>query len=249
VVDTNLRLCFPELDPERRRALVDAHFAALGRGLFETALAWFASDQRLSPRFAVEGLEHLERALASGRGLLLLTGHFTTLEMGARILCTTLALPFHALYRPYDNPVMDFWMHRLREKWSRLPALPRDDVRGLVRALRAGRAVWYAPDQTIAPELSVFAPFFGVPALSLTATSRLARMGRSLVLPYFPNYRAGVWTIRFQPTLDAFPGHDEVQDASRINAVIESGVRLALSDYFWIHRRFKKRPNGESKVY
>lgn len=249
VVDTNLRLCFPELDTERRNGLVNAHFAALGRGLFETGLAWFASDQRLAPRFAVEGREHLDSALESGQGLLLLTGHFTTLEIGARVLCTTLALPFHAMYRPYDNPVMDFWMHRLREKWSRRPALPRDDIRRLVRALREGQAVWYAPDQTIAPELSVYAPFFGVPALSLTATSRLARMGRARVLPYFPKHHDGVWTIRFQPVLEDFPAGDEVLDATRINAVIESGIRPALSDYFWIHRRFKKRPKGESKVY
>lgn len=249
VVDTNLRLCFPTLGENERRALAGEHFAALGRGLFETALAWFASDRRLAPRFEVEGREHLEAALASGQGLLLLTGHFTTLEIGARILCTTLALPFHAMYRPYENPVMDFWMHRLRERWSRLPALPRDDIRRLVRALREGRAVWYAPDQTIAPEASVYAPFFGVPALSLTATSRLARMGRARVLPYFPQRTARGWSIRFQPMLEAFPGADQTADAARINAVIESGVRPALADYFWIHRRFKKRPKGEAKVY
>lgn len=249
IVRTNLRLCFPALGAAELELEVDAHFAALGAGVLEAGLAWFASDRRLLPRFRVEGREHLDAALGSGRGLLLLTGHFTTLEIGARILCAPLKLPFHAMYRPYSNPVLDFSMHRWRERRSRLPALPRDDLRRLVRALREGRAVWYAPDQTLDPKLSVFVPFFGVPTLSLTATSRLAQMGRARVLPYFPRRENGVWTLRFLPMLEGFPGPDETADTRRINATIEQGVALARPQYFWIHRRFKKRPPGEPKVY
>lgn len=249
VVVTNLRLCFPQLDAEQCERLADEHFAALGAGLFETALAWFASDARLLPHFEVEGREHLQAALAGGQGLLLLTGHFTTLEIGARILCASLQLPFHAMYRPYKNQVMDYCMRGWREQRSRLPALPRDDIRRLVKTLRDGRAVWYAPDQTLDPKLSVFAPFFGVPTLSLTATSRLARMGRARVLPFFPRRTGSRWTVVFLPMLEDFPGGDDVLDASRVNAVIEQGVQRALSQYFWIHRRFKARPPGEPKLY
>lgn len=249
IVQTNLRLCFPELPEAEREQLTDAHFAAVGAGLFEAGLAWFASDRRLLPRFRVEGREHLQAALASGQGLLLLTAHFTTLEIGARILCAQLQLPFHAMYRPYNNAVLDFCMHRWRERRSKLPALPRDDIRGLIGALRDGRAIWYAPDQTLGPKLSVFVPFFGVPTLSLTATSRLAKMGRARVLPYFPQRQGGVWTVRFAPMLEDFPSDDERADAARINQVIETGVRQARSQYFWIHRRFKKRPPGEPKLY
>lgn len=246
IVRTNLRLCLGEDGLDAR---VDAHFAALGRGTFETALAWFAPHARLAPHFRVEGREHLDAALADGRGILLLTGHFTTLEIGARALCTALALPFHAMYRPYSNPVMDWCMHRLRERWSRQSALPRDELRGVVRALRAGHAVWYAPDQTLDPRISVFAPFFGVPAASLTATARLATMGRAQVLPYFPRRDGAGWTIRFLPVLRDFPSGDDVADATRINALIEDGVRLAPAEYFWIHRRFKRRPPGMAKLY
>ncbi|MGQ0530967.1 MAG: LpxL/LpxP family acyltransferase, partial [Panacagrimonas sp.] len=114
VVRTNLRLCFPQMTPEERERWVNAHFAALGRGLFETTMAWFATDQELAPRAEIEGREHLDAALASGQGLLLLTGHFSSLEIGARVLRVTAKLPFHAMYRPYANPVMDYYMHRWR---------------------------------------------------------------------------------------------------------------------------------------
>jgi KDO2-lipid IV(A) lauroyltransferase len=249
IVRINLRACFPEASEVQVERLVDAHFAALGAGVFEAGIAWFAADERLADRFEIEGREHLEAALADGRGFLLLTGHFTSLEIGARVLCTSARLPFHAMYRPYSNAVLDWCMHRWRETRSRLPALPRDDLRRLVRALREGRAIWYAPDQTLDEKLSVFAPFFGVQTLTLTATSRLAQMGRAAVLPYFPRREGGRWIVRFMPMLDGFPTADAMADATRINDLIASGVRLAPAQYFWIHRRFKKRPPGEPKLY
>lgn len=249
VVQTNLRLCFSNMPETEREELVDRQFAALGRGVFETALAWFASDARLYPHCEVEGREHLEAAVQSGQGLLLLTGHFSTLEIGARLVVALAGLPFHAMYRPYDNAVMDWCMHRWRQQRSGLPALPREDLRRLVRALREGRAIWYAPDQTLDPRHSVFAPFFGVPALTVTATSRLARMGRARVLPYMPQRTAHGWRIRFFPMLEGFPGEDEGGDAKRINEAIEAGVRLAMPEYFWVHKRFKRRPPGVAEVY
>lgn len=249
VIRVNLRLCFPDMPEAEREALVGAHFAALGRGLFETALAWFASDARLLPRFEVEGQEHLDAAVASGQGLLLLTGHFSTLEIGARIVCSRAGLPFHAMYRPYDNALMDYFMHRWREQRSGMPALPRDDLRRLVRALRNGRAIWYAPDQTLDVSMSLFAPFFGVPTTSLTATARLAKMGRARVLPFMPQRTARGWKVRFYPMLEDFPGGDDLEDASRVNRALEQGVREAMPEYFWIHKRFKRRPPGEARVY
>lgn len=249
VVRINLEMCLPQSRPEATEAMVDAHFAALGRGVFETTLAWFASDARLRSRFRVEGEEHLRAALADGRGILLLTGHFTTLEIGGRVLCTALGLPFHAMYRPYNNPVMDYCMHRLRERWTRRPALPREDLRRLLKVLRAGHAVWYAPDQALNHKISVFAPFMGVPAISLTATAKLAQLGRCQVLPFFPRREGRGWVVRFLPALSDFPQGDEVADATRVNATLEQGVRLAPAEYFWIHRRFKRRPPGEPRPY
>lgn len=248
VVRVNLELCFPEWSSAAREPMIDAHFRALGAGVFEAALAWFASDRRLAARGEVIGLEHLDAARADGSGVLLLTGHFTTLELGARLVAMA-GQRFHALYRPYNNAVLDYFMHRWREARSGLPALPRDDLRGLVRALRQGHAIWYAPDQTLDRRISVYAPFFGVPVGTVTATARLAQMGRAKVVPYFPQRIGGRYCVRFLPALEGFPSGDELADAARINRTIEEGVRLAPTQYFWVHRRFKRLPPGIADPY
>lgn len=249
VVRVNLALAFPELDEAARERLVDRHFRDLGIGVFETALAWFAPDWRLRGLGEVDGLEHLDAAQADGHGVLLLTGHFTTLEIGARFLCLA-QRPFHAMYRPYANPVMDYLMHGWRERRSGLPAVPRDDLRQIVRALRNGHAVWYAPDQALDMRLSVIAPFMGAPARSLTATARLAQMGRARVVPYFPQRLAGRYRITFFPAMEDFPSGDEVADATRVNRLVEAGVRQAPSQYFWVHKRYKGiKQDGQDRVY
>lgn len=247
VVATNLRLCFPERSPAEIERLTTAHFRSLGIGLFETGLAWWAPDWRLRRRCRVEGIEHLRAAQAEG-GVLLLTGHFTTLEIAARTLCVA-GIPFHAMYRPYSNPIFDHYMRCWRARRSGLDALPREDLRRLVRALRQGRAIWYAPDQSLARE-AVFVDFFGQPALTLTATARLAQMGRARVVPFFPRREGrGRWVVRFEPAWADYPSGDELADARRVNAALEVGVGRAVADYFWIHRRFKQRPPGWPRIY
>lgn len=246
IVRVNLELCFPELDTAARTKLVDAHFRALGTGLFEAAIAWFSPKWRLQRRGEIVGLEHLDAAQADGSGVLLLTGHFTTLEVGARFVAMV-PRPFHAMYRPYSN--LDYFMHHRREDLSGRPALPRDDLRALVRALRQGHAIWYAPDQTLDPRISVFAPFFGVPVSTVTATARLAQMGRAKVVPYFPQRIGSRYRVTFFPALENFPSGDELVDATRINQAIEDGIRLAPAQYFWVHRRFKRVPPGTPNPY
>lgn len=247
VVRVNLRLCFPELDGAALEREVDAHFRALGAGMFEACLAWWASDARLRKYGEVVGLEHLDAVQKAGTGALLLTGHFTTMELAARFIA--LQRDFHAMYRPINNGLIDFFMHRWRQNRSGLPALPREDLRALVRALREGRAIWYGPDQTLDFRHSVFVPFFGVPALTITATSRLAQLGRCKVVPYFPERVNGRYRITFLPALDNFPSGDDAADAARINEVIAQGIRRARPQYFWVHRRFKWRPPGEKEFY
>lgn len=248
VVRVNLRLCFPELDEAARERLVDEHFAALGAGIFGAGLAWFASDRRLARYGHVEGLEHLDAVLSRGQGALLLTGHFTTLEIGARYLCVA-GRPFHAMYRPINNALIDFFMHRWRQNRSKLPALPKDDLKKLVRALRDGKCIWYGPDQTLDLRGAAKVPFMGVPVLTVTATSRLAQMGRAAVVPYMPRYENGRFVIRFLPAFDNFPSGDDAADAARVNAAIEEGVRAAPAQYFWVHRRFKPFSPSDVDVY
>jgi Kdo2-lipid IVA lauroyltransferase/acyltransferase len=247
VVRVNLKLCFPALAGAALEREVDAHFKALGAGIFEACLAWWASNDRLREYGEVVGLEHLDAAMANGTGALLLTGHFTTMELAARFIA--MHRDFHAMYRPINNGLIDYFMHRWRQRRSGLPALPREDLRGLVRALREGRAIWYGPDQTLDFRHSVFVPFFGVPTLTITATSRLAQMGRCKVVPYFPARVNGRYRVTFYPALDNFPSGDDDADARRINAAMEDGIRQAVPQYFWVHRRFKWRPSGEKDVY
>lgn len=248
VVRINLRLSFPELPEDEIVRLVEAHFRALGMGLFETLLAWLAPDDKLRGRIAVHGLEHLQAAHADGRGVLLLTGHFTQLEMAARGLCLA-GVPFHAMYRPADNAFVNHWMHRWREDRSQRAALPKDDLKGLLRALRGGGAVWYGPDQSLDVQGAIFVPFFGVPTLTLTATAKLATLGRAKVVPFFGARRDGRYVVTIQPALDGFPTGDDIADARRINALIEDAVRVAPEQYFWIHRRYKHQPPGLPDVY
>lgn len=248
IVMVNLKLCFPHLDDAERAQLAEDHFAALGAGLFEAGLAWFAPDWRLRHRGEVVGLEHLDAALNAGHGVLLLTGHFTTLELGARYLCLA-GRPFHAMYRPLKNQVIDYFMHRWRERRSNLPALPKDDLKKLVRALREGRSIWYGPDQSLDTPNAAYVPFFGVSTLTLTATSRLAQMGRAKVVPYFPARINGRYRVTFLPALENFPSGDDIADAAQINRMLEQGIQIAPAQYFWAHKRFKHHPPGTPDPY
>jgi KDO2-lipid IV(A) lauroyltransferase len=249
IVRTNLRLCFPELPEPEREALGKRHFEAIGQGVFETLLALLRSDEQLRDRFEFEGLEHLDAAQADGSGVLLLTGHFTTMEMACRGLAL-IPRPFNGMFRHSDNAFFDYWQRHWREQRVGAAMLPKDELKTIVRALRNGARVWYGPDQTLEAPGAVFVPFFGVPTLTLTATSRLAAMGRAKVVPYFPeSLPGGRYRIRFQPALAAFPSGDDVADARRINAVLEDAVRHSPAQYFWVHRKFKYRPPGLPDVY
>lgn len=252
IVRINLRLCFPELDDATRRKLGRRHFRALGMGLFEMALCWFASDRWLRRRVTFEGLEHLHAAQVRGCGILLLSGHFTTMELGCRLVQVS-GHRFHAMYRPADNAFFDYWIRRLRDAAIGLPMIPKNDLKGIVRCLRKGATVWYGPDQALETPSALFVDFFGQPVLTLTATSRLAEMGRAVVLPYFPQ-RIGPWyrsryRVVFKPPLENLPSGDDAADARRVNVLLEEAIRAVPEQYFWVHRRFKDGPPGRSDPY
>ncbi len=249
IAEINLALCFPEITPHQRALLLDEHFAALGIGLFETAMAWWAPDKKLRGLAQINGAEHLQHALDHGKGAILLTGHFTTLELGARFI--TWQQPFHAIYRPHKNPFYEAVMYRERERRSRLPPLAREDLRGLLRALKRGRSIWYAPDQNHGISNSVFVPFFGIPTCTITATARLAALSGAAVVPYFPRRLPGTagYEVVILPALEHFPSSDIVADTQRINALLEQHIRQMPEQYLWVHRRFKTRPPGSPSVY
>lgn len=234
----NLELCLPELPVTEREVILREHFRSLGIGIFETAISWWSSDERIRKLTRLEGEEHLNAALALGRGAILLSAHFTTLEIGARALCARVAASI--MYRPTRNAVLERFLMRNRGLRAKR-AIRRDDIRTLIAALKNNEPVWYAPDQSYRKKGAEMVQFFHLPDATNTATSRLARMTGAAVLPYFPERLPGSRGYRMviQPMLDNFPTDNPAVDARRFNELIEAQVRRVPAQYLWIHRRFK----------
>jgi KDO2-lipid IV(A) lauroyltransferase len=244
----NIELCLPQLDAAAREALLDRHFAALGVGMLESAMTWWSSAERITALSTVEGLEHLEAALAPGRGAILLTAHFTTLQIGARILNNR--FPITVLYRPTKNELI---AHVSGGSFARnaRKAIQRDDVRGMIGALKRNEVVWYASDQSYRKKGAMMVPFFGHPAATNVFTSRLAAMTGATVLYYSTERLPGAqgWRARIHPRFENWPGPDPVADTLRYHACIEAQVREMPEQYWWIHRRFKGLSDGYPDYY
>jgi Kdo2-lipid IVA lauroyltransferase/acyltransferase len=240
----NIELCFPLLPLGEREALLSAHFENLGIALSETANTWWGSDRSVQNLAQVEGLQHLTDALAQGRGAIMVGGHFTTIEIATRILGTVVAL--NVLYRPTKNLVLAKFMYTRTSAHARR-AIPYDDIRAMLRALKSNEVVWYAPDQSYRNKGAEMVPFFGIPAATTTATSRLARISGAAVLTYFPERLPGAagYKMVIGPAILDFPGADPKDDAARFNGLLEAHIARVPDQYLWMHRRFK----GLSKDY
>lgn len=241
---TNLKLCFPELSDAERETLARRVLISTGEAILEMAGSFHNHRIDLGKRLTVTGMEHIDRARAEGQGVLLLGMHFNSIDVGSRLLGKI--LDFSVIYRPNDNPLIDRLINQGRGAWVK-HSVDRNDLRQTVRLLRAGEIVWYAPDQDYGTQHGVFVPFFGIPAATITATGRIAKMGRARVIPC-AHYRlpGGRYEIEFGPPLEDFPSGDDETDTARINRVIEGYVRKHPEQYLWVHRRFKSQPGGVS---
>jgi len=247
IVVRNLEICFPELDAAAVRALAKRHFESLGACLAEIAWSWFASPARLASLCRFEGVEHLREALARGKGVLLFSGHFTPLEICATI--KPLVPQFVFMFRPRHNPLLDAMQMRGRLRAAH-GSVRNDDVRALLRFLKNNAVVWYAPDQAHVKN-GELVPFFGEPAMTNTATSRIAKISGAAIVPLFfcrlPD-KSG-YLLRFHAPLANLPSDDALQDTTRLMGVVESFVRECPEQYFWIHRKFKSRPAALPDAY
>ena len=248
VIARNLELCFPELDTRQREALRHEATREMGRMLGEFALGWFASDAKLARlRVEIEGLEHLEAARAHGRGVLLVGGHFSHLELCARLISRRIRIA--GMYRRMDSEVFETMVLRARLRYADA-MFDKDQLRATVKYLKRGGTVWYAPDQDMRGKDSVFAPFFGIPASTITATHHLARLSGAVVMPFFHRRTPeGGYVLRLEAPLEDFPSDDVVADTTRVNTAVECMVREATAQYLWAHKRFKTRPPGAPLVY
>lgn len=244
VACVNMELAFPELDAEERMALVRKHFISLGQSVFETPLGWWGRKRLLQRLHQTDGIEHLQQAQKSGQGIILMSAHFNSLEVGVRSL--SMQFPLNAVYRAHQNPLIDHVVATARAK-EYGNAIPREDIRGMIRYLQKGEIVWFAQDQNFGHKNSVFADFFGVPAATNTSLSRLAKMGKALVIPFFTIREKQGYRLVLLPALDPFPGESKEADAEWINRIIETQIRKAPEQYLWTHRRYKDLPEGGNR--
>ncbi len=247
---TNLQLCFPHKTAAEIEQLLEANLQSTAMAVFETGIGYFWSKARLRKLFSITGLEYIEQAKAEGQGALLLSLHFTTLDIGSAML--GVCVNYDGMYSPHKNKVFDYVQKVRREAYVKEGiAISRDNVRAMVGQLRKGRMIWYAPDRDLGPKVSVFVPFFGVPAATVTATAQFARMGRAKIIP-FSQYRRADGTgydVIIHPPFDNYPSGDELADARRVNEFVEQEILKAPEQYLWAQPRFKTRPEGEAKVY
>ena len=249
VAATNIALCFPELSVDEQKALVDANLHDIGLMMMEFALGWMGSDEAIKRvPITLDGLEHLQAARQQGKGVLLVGGHFSHLELCARLVSQHLRIA--GMYRQMDSAVFEYAVLRSRLGYADA-MFDKDDIRGTVKYLRQGGTLWYAPDQDMRSKDNVFVPFFGVTAATITATHHLARLSKAVVIPFFHRRLTDGrgYALRLGAPLDDFPSEDAEADTARINGCIEAMVREAPEQYLWVHKRFKTRPPGAPPIY
>ena len=248
IVQTNVRLCFPKLNKLEQQKFVREIFIANSIGFFEIASAWWANKNRLEGRFTVSGLEHIDAAKKEGKGILLISGHFVHLDLcGIFINHVT---PIDVVYRPNNNPVMEHVITTGRKRFFDA-VLDRANIRSIVKRLRAGKTVWYSPDQDFGRKHVVFAPFFGVNAATITAPARLLSMGNAKAVgaSFYRDNATDQYRLTFHPIDPSFPTGDDFQDTLLLNRLLEDWIRDQPDQYMWVHRRFKPRPKGEPSIY
>ena len=248
ITEVNIAKCFPELPAHEQRALVRENFVHTGIGAVEIALPWLNPTRDLADRFKIEGLEHLNAAHDLGNGIVLVGAHYTTIDITSQPLGS---LGFvDVMYRQNKDPVWESLQYNGRKTFFD-GVVERSDMRQILKRLKQGRAMWYAADQDYGIKHSVFAPFFGIDAATITVSARLASKTKSavLMLHQFRDLKRKTWTLKFTPMLENFPSGDDLADATRLNAMLEAEVKSVPAQYLWMHRRFKTRPAGETSFY
>lgn len=237
----NIQRCFPEMLPTAQRRLCKDYFRQLGVGMMEFIIALWWRDRSLKPLLHIEGLDIFKQANATGRGVILLSGHFTSLELIIR-LAGLAGLPLHGVYRQLKNPWMNQLIYQHRKR-SALELIERKNARGLVKALKRGAAVFYLPDMDMGKDFdAVYAPFFGTSVATVTATSKLAKITDAVVLPisYCRLENDKGYQITIHSELKNFPTEDLVADTTQVNQTLETLINAKPQDYFWHQKRFKR---------
>lgn len=249
VVDRNLAACFPGLSSPQREGLARAHFEALGASVVEMAMGWYGSVDTIRRLVRIEGGAQLEAALRRGRGVILYSAHFTPFEIFFPVLAP-LCPRLCGMYKVQRNPAMNRIMTAGRSRnFDRL--FDKDSVRDMLRELGQNSVVWYASDQSYAQKGSALIPFFGVPAMTNTSITRIAKISGAAVLPYFCRRAAddSAYIMTIGAPLPGFPSEDAIADTQHFTALLENYVLTCPEQYWWVHKRFKARPAPHGDLY
>ncbi len=246
----NIELCFSNLSAQAVDKIVKKNFENVGIAVFEMGIGWFWSTWRLKNIVKITGLEHLNEALNAKQGVLLLGAHFLSMEISARV--GGFAHPSFGVNRKHTNPVLNYWAN-----WGRMRSnkgmIDRSDIKGMLRALKKGEVIWYAPDHDYGRYASsVFVPFFDVKKTNtVSGASTLARIKNTCVIPVFIKRLPGIegYELTYLPKLENFPTKDIVADTIIVNQQLEAMINECNDQYMWMHRRFKTRPEGDDSFY
>ena len=250
----NLQLCFPDMALAQREAVVHEHFQWLARSLLERTLLWYGQPERIKRLIHIEGdIDLAEREFqTTGRPTMWLCPHFVGLDVAGAAILLCQKRPGASIYQTQSDPVIDAAMRRGRLRLGDAEIFPRSDsVKPLLRAVKQGRGFFNLPDMDFGMQDAAFVPFFGVPAATLLAPSRLARMLNMVVQPVIAELLPGAqgYRVHFLPPLEGFPTADAEADTRRMNAYIESEILKRMPQYLWVHKRFKTRPPGQPGFY
>jgi len=244
---TNLQVCFPDLDKYAIRCLLRAHFRALGRATLLESVSWWGCRAEVERAVRIEGQEHL--SAVAGRPVILLAPHFVGLNL-AGVRMASLHGACVSMYARIKNPVFDRLMLHSRTRFGDQQLVSRQEgIKPILRAIKQGRPFYYLPDLDFGRKDAIFVPFFGVPAATITGLSRIARATGAAVVPLIVRWDGKGYVMRFYPAWEDFPTDEVAADTRRMNAFIEERIREMPEQYFWVHKRFKTRPEGQPSLY
>ena len=248
VGEINVRLCFPEISEDARRRLLQDHFRMFTRALVERSILWWSKPERINSLIRVEGVEHFEAVM--DQSAILLTPHFVGMDAGGQWVAQHTDTV--CMYANQKSVYMTELLLKKRARFrNQLLYSRQQGLRPIIKGMRKGMPFIYPPDQDQGVKDGVFVPFFGIQAATMTSVSRIAQMTGAKVVPSITRVLpgAGGYVLTFYPAWENYPSGDEVADARRMNEFIEARVREMPEQYFWLHKRFKTRPEGEKKYY
>lgn len=249
IVDTNLKIAFPDLSDAERNEMELKHLQSYGCALIDYSMIFFASKNRLASLSEIRGKEHIDAVMAEGKTVMLLLAHSVMLEFASPQIGKYYDI--FGSYKTSKNPVVDWIVARCRCREASLVVSREEGLRKLVKSMSSERVMFFLPDEDLGGENAVFAPFYGKEKSTLTTTARLARMGKAVALPMFVYFDETLqkYIIQIGPQLENYPSKDAIADATVMNIALEKLISQKPEQYMWFMKWFHTRPEGEEKVY